>query len=297
MYDCIVIGKGPAGITAAIYLVRAGVSCLVIGKDKGSLTKTEKIENYYGFEEPIEGAELIQRGINQATRLGVVVKTEEVLSIVLTENNLFSVNTQKKEYNSRFVILATGSNRNVPNIKGIKEFEGKGVSYCAICDAFFYQQKKVAVLGNGNYAMKEISDLLPVTGQITLLTNGRPAIEKRSQIKIIEKPIQTIEGNQKLERIRFQDDSKIEIDGLFIAEGTASSTDFARKLGAFLEGNNIQVDEQMQTNIPGLYAAGDCTGGILQISKATYDGTKAAFSIIKKLKKGGKRDVSDKINK
>ncbi len=297
MYDCIVIGKGPAGITAAIYLVRAGFSCLVIGKDKGSLAKTEKIENYYGFEKPIEGEELIQRGINQATRLGVVVKTEEVLSIVATEKNLFSVTTQKEDYNSRFVILATGSNRHVPNIKGIKEFEGKGVSYCAICDAFFYRQKKVAVLGNGNYAMKEISDLLPVTGQITLLTNGKPAIEKRSQIKIIEKPIQTIEGNQKLERIRFQDDSKIEIDGLFIAEGTASSTDFARKLGAFLEGNNIQVDEQMQTNIPGLYAAGDCTGGILQISKATYDGTKAAFNIIKKLKEGGKENVSNKINK
>ena len=287
MYDCIIIGKGPAGITAAIYLKRAGINCLVIGKDGGSLEKTHLIENYYGFIDPIEGKELIRRGIEQAKRFEIPILEEEVIRIKLAESDKgFVVQTLKKDHEAKTVILATGVNRKRPVIKGIKEWEGKGVSYCAVCDAFFYRNKEVAVLGEGEYAYSEIEDLLPVAKKVTLLTNGKKAPEKRIPgIDIIEKKVKEVVGDRSIESAIFEDNSKIKIDGLFIAEGTASSLDFARKLGAILDGQNIKVNEKQETNIPGLYAAGDCTGGILQISKAIYDGTRAAFSVIEYIKK------------
>lgn len=286
MYDTIVIGKGPAGITAAIYLKRAGLSCLVIGKDEGNLAKAHLVENYYGFENPIEGKELVNSGIKQAERLGISVVTSEVIGIQMKEENNFAIRTVKQDYEAKTIILATGVNRTRPTIKGIKEFEGKGVSYCAICDAFFYRNKEVAVLGEGEYAYSEIQDLLPVAKKITLLTNGKKALDKRlPDIEIIEKKLKEVRGTRSIESAIFDDNTSIKLDGLFIAEGTASSLDFARKLGAVLEGQNIKVNERQETTVPGIYAAGDCTGGILQISKAIYDGTKAAFSIIEKIRK------------
>ena len=146
VYDAIIIGKGPAGITASIYLKRANYNILVIGKDGGALEKTKAIDNYYGFANTITGKDLLKQGLEQANRLEIPIETDEVLSIGKEEN--FVVETRNNTYQAKAVILATGTSRNTPNIKGIKELEGKGVSYCAICDAFFYRNKKVAVLGS-----------------------------------------------------------------------------------------------------------------------------------------------------
>lgn len=289
MYDTIIIGSGPAGITASIYIKRAGFKVLVISKNQSMLNKVEKIENYYGFKNAISGKELIENGIAQAEKIGVKILQREVTNIKYSQDNLYEVITANQplceKYLTKTVILATGVNRNTPQIKGIKEFEGKGVSYCAICDARFYKNKDVAVLGSGYYALSEIEELLPIAKSVTMVTNGAEPVQYRKEnLSVNEKKIKEIKGSNTVEEIEFKDNSKQKIDGLFVAQGVASSLEFAKKLGAKIENNYILVNEDMETNIPNVYACGDCTGGILQISKAIYEGTKAGLSVINKLR-------------
>ena len=284
MYDVIIIGAGPAGISASLYTRRANLKTLVLYSDKSGLEKTDKIENYYGFEDGIDGKELYFSGIKQTEKIGTDVKKEEVVNIV-NEDKKFSITTSKNKYVSKVVILATGNKKNKPQIDGIDRLEGKGKSYCAICDGFFYKNKSVAVLGNSKYALSEVNDLINVVKDITVLTNGKDKPEIRDdRIKLETKKIKEIEGKEKVEKIKFEDGSKMNIDGIFIAEGVAGSAEFAKKMGAFIKQNKIIVNENMETNIKGLYACGDCTGGILQISKAVYEGTVAGLQAIKYLK-------------
>lgn len=289
MYDSIIIGSGPAGVTSALYMARTGLKVLIISKNQSSLCKAEKIENYYGFAQKISGKQLNENGIKQAKMLGVEVIEKEVISIKYYDNDCYEVlvaNQGKDEkYIAKTIVLATGTNRNKPNIKGLKEFEGRGISYCAICDAAFFKDKDVAVLGNGDYAIGEIKELLPVVKSITMLTNGLEPVEYRSdKLDINTKPIREFRGNNRIETVEFEDNTKKEINGIFIAQGTASSVDFAKKIGAFIENNHIVVNNKMETTVPNIYACGDCTGGLLQISKAVYEGTIAGLEIIKKLK-------------
>lgn len=280
MYDVIVIGSGPAGITAAIYAKRRSLSILVISKGMGALQKAEKIDNYYGFENGISGKELYENGIKQAKNLGIDFIEDEVINIEYI--NKFTIETVNSKYEAKAVILATGVSRNVPNIKGIKEFEGKGVSYCAVCDSFFYKGKDVAVLGDGNYAIHEFETLKPVASSVTILTNGNTMVENRDgSIEVNSKKIREFRGNTKLEEVEFEDNTTQNLNGVFIAMGTASSSDLARKIGARIENNNIIVNENMETIVPGLFACGDCTGGLLQISKAVYEGAKAGLAVLK----------------
>lgn len=280
MYDVIVIGSGPAGITAAIYAKRRNLSILVISKGNGTLQKAEKIDNYYGFENGISGKELYENGIKQAKNLGIDFIEDEVINIEYI--NQFTIETVNSKYEAKAVILATGVSRNVPNIKGIKEFEGKGVSYCAVCDSFFYKGKDVAVLGDGNYAIHEFETLKPIASSITILTNGNTMVENRdSSIEVNSKKIREFRGDTKLEEVEFEDNTIQNLNGVFIAMGTASSSDLARKIGARIENNNIIVNENMETTVPGLFACGDCTGGLLQISKAVYEGAKAGLAVLK----------------
>lgn len=289
MYDSIIIGSGPAGITASLYMVRAGLKVLIISKNQSALEKAEKIENYYGFEMPISGKELNGAGIKQAKRIGAEFLEKEVISIKYLEKGyeVIVANQGKDErYIAKTIVLATGTNRNRPNIKGIKEFEGKGISYCAICDAAFFRNRDVGVLGNGDYAIGEIEELLPVAKSVTMLTNGLEPIEYRSDnLNVNTKKIREFRGNNKIEEIEFEDNTTEEINGIFIAQGVATSVDFAKKLGAMIENNYIVVNEKMETTVPNIYACGDCTGGLLQISKAVYEGTMAGLEVIRKLKK------------
>ena len=212
------------------------------------------------------------------------MKNEEVIKIEI-EIEGFSVTTTNKKYNSKTIILATGNKKNTPNIKGIREFEGKGISYCAICDGFFYRDKNVVVIGSGNYAVSETNDLINITKHITILTNGEKAPEIRADnVKISEKEIREIRGQEKVEEIQFTDNTTIKTDGIFIAQGVAGSLEFAKKLGILTQKNNIIINEKMETNVPGIYACGDCTGGLLQISKAVYQGTVAGLEVVKYLK-------------
>ncbi|QIB69630.1 FAD-dependent oxidoreductase [Aminipila butyrica] len=303
MKRVIVIGNGPAGISAALYTVRAGLQTTIIGNGLGALGKADKIENYYGFEYPVSGTRLVETGIAQAKRLGTKVMKEEVVSISSqtdesdqsSDKPAFLVKTEKAAYEADAVILATGSSRTAPPIPGLRELEGKGVSYCAICDAFFYRGKDVAVLGSGEYALNEVQELLPIAGSVTLLTNGTtPSVPFPKEVAVKTQAISSLDpgpanpllgGPGALSSATLSDASKVALNGLFVAYGTAGSTALARKIGAFTEGNKITVDAGMATNVPGLYAAGDCTGGLLQIAKAVSDGAVAGTSVVRYLRR------------
>lgn len=280
MYDVIILGAGPAGVSASLYCKRANKKVLMIHSGESGLCKAHKIENYYGFENGISGEELYNIGIKQAQNIGVETVEEEVIKVEM-DNGFFKVVTTEKDYESKTVILAIGAKKNTLKIQGIQEFEGKGVSYCAICDGFFYRNKNVVVIGNGNYAISETNDLVNVASKITILTNGESAPEFRADnVDIVTKSIKEISGENRVEEVRFQDDSTLKTDGVFVAQGTAGATEFAKKLGLLIKNNKIVVDENMQTNIKGIYACGDCTGGLLQVSKSVYEGTKAGLAVI-----------------
>lgn len=279
MANVVILGHGPAGISAALYTTRAGLDTTVIGKGVGALSKAHSVENYYGFALPVSGEALAMSGVEQARRLGAKIVEAEVTGIGF--QGKLVVQSDQGEFPADFIILATGSPRNAPRIPGLTEYEGMGVSYCAVCDAFFHRGKPVAVLGEGEYALHEVNDLLPVAGSVTLVTNGRtPTVQIPEGVQLDTREIAAIEGNGAVERIRFTSGGVLPISGLFVAYGVAGSADLARKLGALTEGNRIVVDENMATNIPGLFAAGDCTGGMLQISKAVYEGARAGAAVI-----------------
>ena len=200
MYDVIIIGAGPAGLSASLYTVRRNLKTLIIYKEKSALEKTNKIENYYGFENGINGKELYNIGIKQAQNIGANIIEDEVTNIQIeylkkdgNREKIFKIKTLNEQFESKSVILATGNKKSKPNIKNIEEYEGKGISYCAICDGFFYRNKDVAVLGDGDYAISEAMDLQNVAKSITILTNGSQAPEYRAEnISINTKPIKEI---------------------------------------------------------------------------------------------------------
>ena len=289
MENIVIIGAGPAGISAALYAARGNMNPLVINNGIGALEKAEKIENYYGLEQPLSGKELYERGISQAEALGVRILDAEVLGI--SGFDTFTVKTTAGNFDTVSVILATGGKRSAPKIPGLKEFEGRGVSYCAVCDAFFYRGKEVAVVGNGEFALHEAEELRNVTQDVTIYTDGKePEFSREHPIAVNTMKIQAIEGDDKVSGLLMQSDiaaqdaeatenSFYPADGVFVALGTAGSTEIARQMGAEItDKGNIKTDEEMATTIPGLFAAGDCTGGLLQVSKAVYEGSMAAIS-------------------
>ena len=166
-YDVIIVGNGPAGLSAALYTSRANLRTLVIGKDQGALAKADRIENYFGLAEPISGCELVENTKIQAKNLGADLVTDEIFHI--SWNQDFTLEGREGSYRAKAVLLATGTSRKKADIEGLSRLEGHGVSYCAICDAFFYRGRKVAVLGNEEYAVHELAQLLPVAGSAALL--------------------------------------------------------------------------------------------------------------------------------
>lgn len=196
MYDVIIIGAGPAGISASLYTTRRNLKTLIIYKEKSSLERAKIIENYYGFENGIKGEELYKIGIEQAKNIGADIINEEVTNIeieIIENKQIFKVQTLDNEFKSKSVILATGNKKNTPNIENIDKYEGKGISYCAICDGFFYRNKNIAVIGNGNYAISETIELQNIVKSIKILTNGKPIPEYRANnIEVNNKEIKEI---------------------------------------------------------------------------------------------------------
>jgi len=294
MGKVVIIGSGPAGVSAALYARRGGAAVTVLsrGLALGGLEKAEKIENYYGLVEPISGAELHARGIEGAKKLGVEFVEDELLSLMFNDTFTgFKITGKDHILTADSVIVATGAYRQSLNVPGMKEFAGKGISYCATCDAFFYRGKTVAVVGAGVYALHEAQALLPHAAQVFMLTNGtEPAAEVPQAIRVCTAKIAAIEGRERVEQVAFADGTQLKLDGVFMALGTVGSTAIAKKIGAQLEDNHIKIDAHGATNVPGLFAAGDCTGGLLQIAKAVYQGAEAGLAAVRYLR--NKRSAS-----
>ena len=284
-----IVGAGPAGISAALYAVRDNMKPIIINDEASALNKAEKIENYYGLETSISGPELYERGLLQAKSLGVEIVEGQVLGI--NGYDTFTVQTTVGDYDTLSVVLATGSKRTTPNIAGIKKLEGKGVSYCAICDAFFYRNKTVAVIGNSDFALHEAEILSHAASSVTIYTDGKhPDFSRDHSFKVITDKIQSIEGEAGVTGIKLCHDNTVAsgdeklylVDGVFVALGSAGSTAIARQMGAELtDRGNIKINAEMESTIPGIFAAGDCTGGLLQVSKAAYEGAVAGLSAVK----------------
>lgn len=291
-YDVLVVGCGPAGLMASIYTGRAQLKTVIFGNPtKGNLYKSHIIANYFGFDEPITGPELTQKGILHAKKFGVEMFEEEIVDIRVNEDGTFTLKDEKqREYSSKTVILATGQSYALSGIKNEQALTGKGVSYCVTCDGFFFRQKKVVVIGSGNYAAEEALQLLNYTQDITILSHGkefsfseemRKALEANN-IKVQKTPrIKEIAGTEKAEKLILLDGSEIVMDGVFMAVGVAGATAFAKKLGLEMNNNYIKIDLEGKTNIPGLFAAGDCTGTPPQVASSVGGGCNAALSAIK----------------
>lgn len=282
MKKLVIIGKGPAGISAALYAVRGGLDVTIVAKDGGALQKADKIDNYYGFDGGISARKLLEDGENQARTLGVQFVTDEVVGVEFAESG-FAVKTLSKDLEANAVVLACGTSRNVPPIENIEKFEGRGVSYCAICDGFFFRKKKVGVIGSAGYAKSEYGVLKNIIDDVTILTDGKqPSFDS---LPFTDKKIKSFEGGEKLEEVVFEDGTREKYDGVFVACGSAGALELAKKLGLEIDGNKIVTDDKRATNIPGVYAAGDCVKGLQQIAKAVYDGMLAGTQAIQYLKK------------
>jgi thioredoxin reductase (NADPH) len=294
IYELAIIGAGPAGFSAAIYAVRAGIKTLVIDKGIGGglANVSPKIENYPGFES-ISGMDLMEKMKNHAKKYADFHFNEEVKKIEKSGSE-FNIQTDKQKYSVKAVILSTGTDYRKLNAPGEKELTGKGVSYCATCDGFFFKDKKVAVVGGGNSALIESIFLKQIGVSEVFVIHRRDQLraEKAYKDEAIKKGVkilfnthvESIKGEQKIEYLELHDvktdkTNKFPVDGVFISIGEVPQNEIAKNLGVKIDEKGfITTDKQMRTNIKGVYAAGDITGGLRQVVTACAEGAVAALS-------------------
>lgn len=299
VYDVIIIGGGPAGITAGIYAVRRNLSTLIIEKTSigGQILLTNKIENYPGFRE-ISGIELSEGMEKQLRALGAGIVLDEVIGMKL-KNHIRTVITNENQYDAKSIIIATGGEHRKLEVPGELEFSGRGVSYCAICDATFFRGKTVAVVGGGNTAVEDAVYLDSIAKKTYLIhrkdvLRADEAEQKKltgSNVEILlNTVVEEITGKNfvdstKIRNIKTNEIKNIETDGLFISIGIVPNLEIAKNAGIELNpGGYIKTDENRETNIKGVFAAGDVTGGIMQIAKAVGDGCVAGLNAYKFVK-------------
>ena len=281
MIDIIIIGAGPAGVTLATYLKRFNIDALVFNNNSSNLKLAKEIENYYGFDR-ISGNELYNLGIDKLKKLGVNVIDSEVVSIEYYDS--YVVKTAKETYNSRFLILASGLAKKSLNVKNLNLFEGKGVSYCATCDGFFFRKKKLGIVGSGTYMEEELGVLEQLTNDITIFSNG--VDYQNDKHVVVRDKIISLYGEEKIEGIETSNNN-YPLDGLFIAEGTFGSFAIIKHLGILVnEKGEVVVDDKYQTNVPNCFAIGDIIPNIKQIGIAQADGIKLAYHLLELKKRG-----------
>ncbi len=288
--DVVIIGGGPAGLSAAIYTARAELETLVLDESDKLLEKAESIDNYFGFPKGISGKELLEKGREQAERFGTEILLEKALLTKIDGEN-YVVETAENKFTARSLIISPGIQHEKPPLKGIEKYEGRGVSYCVVCDAPLYKNKTVGLLGSEDLVAKEALELYEFTPHIKIYTNGEDLnipenlFEKIKELNIPveEGEIEDILGDEQFSGLLVEGTEE-ELDGLMIAQGTSGSLDFARSLGVKIKDGVLSVDEAMFTGIPRVYAAGDCVGGARQISAAVGEGAKAAISLINEMR-------------
>lgn len=301
MYDVLIIGGGPAGLTAGIYAARGGLKTAVVelAMPGGQAAMTEKIENYPGFPNGISGYELMNLFYQQALSFGVEFVFEEVKNLKL-DGTVKELQTDAQTLTGKTVIVAAGSKPRLLGVPGEKEFQGKGVSYCATCDGAFFKDKKVILAGGGNSALEEAIYLTRFAAQV-LLVHQRdkfrvsPALIDRvkanAKIEVrLNSLITEIRGRDKVEGVLLQDKltgtlESIPADGVFVYIGTRPNNQFGGGELATNERGYIQTDSLLHTNLPGVYAAGDIrTTPLRQVATAVGDGALAAEEVEKFLR-------------
>ncbi|PIN77346.1 hypothetical protein COV15_02150 [Candidatus Woesearchaeota archaeon CG10_big_fil_rev_8_21_14_0_10_34_12] len=288
MYDLIIIGAGPAGLTAGIYSARHHLKTIILGKILGgTVSEVHKIGNFPTYHE-ISGKELTEKMVDQVKKLGIKIKNEEVIQISKSKEG-FTLKTEKGKYNAKKLILALGKEKRKTNIKGEKEFAGKGVSYCAVCDAQFFKNKEVAVIGGGDSALATALLTSEFAKKVFIIHRGENlkgepghvhSVKKNNKIEVIfNSNITEIRGNKKVEKIKLDTGKEIKIDGVFIEAGTIPQNRLTSELGINLEEEHIIVNKKQETNIKGVFAAGDITNNLVkQMITAAAEGAVAAIS-------------------
>lgn len=293
-YELAIIGAGPAGFSAAIYAVRSGIKTIVFDKSIGGglAAISPKIENYAGFES-ISGMDLVEKMKKHVSNYTKVHYNEEVKNIS-KKNDEFIIETIKQKYLVKAVLISTGTEYRKLNAPGETKLSGKGVSYCATCDGFFFKEKKVAVVGGGNSALIESIYLKQIGCREVYVIHRRDQLRaeksyekeaKEKKVKfLLNKTVEKINGKDKVESITLKDtknneNTTLDIDGVFISIGEIPQNDLAKKIGINLDEKGfIKIDKDGRTNVKGVYAAGDITGGLRQVITAASEGAVAALS-------------------
>ncbi len=304
-YDVVIVGGGPAGLAAAIYASRRGLRTVILeeGNIGGRAADAHLIENYPGFPEGISGIELIRRFVLQAERFGTAILTNQGVSNIDIKQGMNALKTKTSTYTANAIIVSTGLKQKKLSIPGEEKLLGRGVSYCATCDGFFFKGRRVAVLGGGLEAASDIIYLSTLTDKIMWVPNTeRPSVEEAylkrfNEIgveSILDAKIVEVVGEGRVQGIKLRkDDGSTEekaIDGLFIAIGSVPTIDVLKRAGiAIDERGYIATNENMETNIPGVYAAGDCTGKSHQVVVAVGQGAVAGINASDYVKMSMKR--------
>ncbi|MGI5965063.1 MAG: NAD(P)/FAD-dependent oxidoreductase [Candidatus Methanomethylophilaceae archaeon] len=282
--DVIIIGAGPAGIQAAMHVSRRKVGAVLIGKPANSASYGAEIENYFGVSSS-KGSEMLKTGIKQAVSFGTEFLEENVVHSN-RKGKTFTVRTETgKEINAKAVIVATGISRVKLGIPGEKEFVGKGVSYCSVCDCNFYKGKSVAVIGDDTEAALSADMMTKYASKVYWVTEGSSAakvlIEKASMSGALIKNAKAkeIKGDSQVRTLVLDDGSELEVDGIFIELGAKSAADIVLDMDLMPElDDTIKVDSKCATKIPGLFACGDVTGKPWQMARAVGQGCIAGLS-------------------
>lgn len=302
IYDLIIIGGGPAGITAGIYSARKKLKTLLLTKDFiGQTGKTNEIDNYLGFPN-ISGLDLMKKFEEHLKKFSIEIKKEKVIKIEKKEQDFVVKTEQKQEFLAKTIIIATGRDPRPLEVEGEKEFIGKGVSYCSICDAPFFQNKAVAIIGGGNSGLRAALDLAKYAKRIFIFEKSeklladeilQEQVKKESKIEIhLNTEIKKIEGNKKVQDLIYQDSKtkktyQVPMDGVFIQIGSVPATGFLKGLVEFNRSDEIKCDfENCATSCPGIFTAGDVDDGKWkQIIVAAGEGAIAALSAYEYLQK------------
>lgn len=305
IYDLIIVGGGPAGMTAGIYAARQKLNTLLITKDFGGqiAKKTVNIENYPGFQE-VSGTELVERMEKQLRKQEIEIKIDEVGKIEKIDKSFFVATKNKDKFESKTLIIASGAIPKLLKVPGENKFLGRGISYCALCDGPFFSDKNVVIIGGGNSAFETAIYLSKIARKIYILEAGekikadkenQEIVEKIEKVEIITNAaVKEIQGNDFVQSIIYEDkknnkDFTIETSGVFIEIGFLPNTLFIKELVDLNEKNEIKVDfETYQTKTPGLFAAGDVNAGkYKQIVSAAGEGVKATLAAYDYLKDNG----------
>jgi thioredoxin reductase (NADPH) len=295
LHDIIIIGGGPAGLTAGLYASRNKLSTLLIEKGLvgGNINEAEKVDNYPGFPQGISGMELTSLMHQQALQYGMEVVIDEVTGIKI-EGEIKTAMTSQGELSAKALIIAGGSERQKLNVPGEKEYTGKGVSYCATCDAPFFRGKRVAIVGGGNAALYEALHIAKFASRVSIIHRrdqfrATPVV----QDKVFAEPnidfiwntvVKEIQGDTFVRGLKIVDvksgkESLLEVDGVFIAIGLIPNTAYLKGTVDMDEKGSVIVNDRMETSVPGIFAAGDIrSNSIRQVIAAAGDGAVAAVS-------------------